>query len=244
MVQIDDTNDDSYQLLLNTLMNKSFLNTFSNKEEVNIALGKYNTVINSLLPKLKTLDSKGLERLMYALEGAGREDEAMKILEEHTMAKDNSKLLGILGERYKRQYLNSFNAEDLKKALRHYAEALKRAEEKQDHHQIYYHAINLAFLSLLQEDKLAMTAYAERALEATEKDPFPSLWKMATLGEVFLYKGEFEKSKEYYTKAAAMAGLREKISIHSNAYNAYISLMQTDNPEDPFIKFLKLQFLT
>lgn len=244
LVQIDNTNDDSYQLLLNTLMNKSFLNRFSNKEEVNIALGEYNAVINSLLPNLKTLDSKGLERLMYALEGAGREDEATKILEEHPMAKDNSKLLGILGERYKRQYLNSFNAEDLKKALKHYAEALKIAEEKQDHNQMYYHAINLAFLSLLQEDKPAMTAYAERAFEATEKDPFPSLWKMATLGEAFLYKGDFEKSKEHYAKAAAMAGLREKISIHSNAYNAYISLMQTDNPEDPFIKFLKLQFLT
>jgi len=244
LVQIDDVNDDSYQLLLNTLMNKSFLNTFSNKEEVNIALGEYNAVINSLLPKLKTLDSKGLERLMYALEGAGREDEAMKILVEHPMAKDNSKLLGILGERYKRQYLNSFNAEDLKRALKYYAEALKVAEEKQDHNQIYYHAINLAFLNLLQEDKPAMTVYAERAFKATEKDPFPSLWKMATLGEAFLYKGDFEKSKEYYAKAASMAGLREKISIHTNAYNAYISLMQTDNPEDSFIKFLKLQFLT
>ena len=53
-----------------------------------------------------------------------------------------------------------------------------------------------------------------------------------------------EKSKEYYAKASEMAGLREKISIHTNAYNAYISLMQTDNPNDSFIKFLKLKFLT
>jgi len=152
--------------------------------------------------------------------------------------------LGILGERYKRQYLNSFNAEDLKRALKYYAEALKIAEEKQDHNQIYYHAINLAFLNLLQEDKQTMKKYAECAFKATEKDPFPSLWRMATLGEAFLYKGDFEKSKEYYAKAASMAGLREKISIHTNAYNAYISLMQTDNPNDSFIKFLKLQFLT
>lgn len=244
LVQIDDVNDDSYQLLLNSLMNKSFLNTFSNKEEINIALGEYNAVINSLLPNLKTLDGKGMERLMYALEGAGREDEATKILEEHPLAKDNSKLLGILGERYKRQYLNSFNADDLNKSLKHYTEALKIAEAKQDQSQIYYHAINLAFLSLLQEDKAAMTKYADQAFEATEKDPFPSLWKLATLGEIFLYKGEFEKSKENYKKAAEMAGLREKISIHTNAYNAYISLMQTDNPSDLFIKFLKANFLS
>jgi tetratricopeptide (TPR) repeat protein len=244
LVQIDDINDDSYQLLLNSLMNKSFLNTFSNKEEINIALGEYNAVINSLLPNLKTLDSKGLERLMYALEGAGREDEVTKILEEHPLAKDNSKLLGILGERYKRQYLNSSSTEDLKKALKHYVEALKIAEEKQDYSQIYFHAINLAFLNLQQEDKAAMVSYADQAFEATEKDPFPSLWKLATLGELFLYKGDFEKSKEHYTKAASMADLRQKISIHANAYNAYVSLMQTDNPTDPFIKFLKLQFLT
>ena len=244
LVQIDDVNDDSYQLLLNTLMNKSYLNTFSNKEEVNIALGEYTAVINTLLPNLKTLDSKGLERLMYALECAGRESEATKILEKHPQAKDNSKLLGILGERYKRQYLNSFNAEDLSKALRHYIEALKIAEGKQDQSQMYYHAINLAFLSLLQENKAAMAKYADLAFNATEKDPFPSLWKLATLGEIFLYKGEFEKSKEYYAKASEMAGLREKISIHTNAYNAYISLMQTDNPNDSFIKFLKLKFLT
>jgi len=244
LVQIDDVNDDSYQLLLNTLMNKSFLNTFSNKEEVNIALGEYNAVINTLLPKLKTLDSKGLERLMYALEGAGRSEEATKILEVHPLAKDNSKLLGILGERYKRQYLKTFAAEDLSMAKKHYTEAFNIAEGKHNQSQIYYHAINLAFLSLLQEDKQAMASYADRAFEATEKDPFPSLWKLATLGEIFLYKGNFEKSKEYYAKAAEMAGLREKISIHTNAYNAYISLMQTDNPEDRFIKFLKLQFLT
>ncbi len=244
LVQINDVNDDSYQLLLNTLMNKSFLNTFSNKEEVNIALGEYNAVINSLLPNLNSLDAKGLERLMYALEGAGREEEATKILEEHPMAKGNSKLLGILGERYKRQYLNTFAAADLNMAFKHYKEALKISETKKNQAQIYFHAINLAFLSLLQEDKAAMATYAEQAFKATEKDPFPSLWKLATLGEAFLYKGDFEKSKENYSKAAAMAGLREKISIHTNAYKAYISLMQTDNPEDPFIKFLKTNFLT
>jgi len=244
LVQIDDTNDDSYQLLLNTLMNKSFLNSFSNKEEVNIALGEYNAVINSLLPNLNTLDAKGLERLMYALEGAGREEEATKILEEHPLAKENSKLLGILGERYKRQYLNNSGVEDLKMAFKHYAEALKIAETKKDHSQIYFHAINLAFLSLQQEDKVAMVSYADQAFEATEKDPFPSLWKLATLGEIFLYKGDFENSKENYKKAAAMADLRQKISIHTNAYKAYISLMQTDNPEDHFIKFLMASFLT
>ncbi len=244
LVQIDDENDDSYQLLLHTLMNKSFLNTFSNKEEVNIALGEYNAVINSLLPYVKTIDSKGLEQLMYAMEGAGREEEATKILEEHPLAKGNSKLLGVLGERYKRQYLKTFTASDLQMAFKHYNDGLNISNEKRDYSQLYYHAINLAFLSLMKGEKGEMVAFADQAQLATEKDPFPSMWKFATIAEAFLYNGNFGNSKENYEKAAAMAGLREKILIHSNAYNAYVSLMQTDNPEDDFIKFLKINFLT
>ncbi|MDC7999851.1 caspase family protein [Aequorivita todarodis] len=244
LVQIDDANDDSYQLLLKTLTNKGFLNTFSNAEEVNIALGEYNAVIKSLLPKLKTLDGKGLEQLIYALEGVGKEVEAMKILNGHPEAKDNSNLLGIMGGRYKRQYLKTFSAEDLRMALKHYGDALKIAETKNDYSQIYYHAINLAFLSLMKGERGPMASYADKAYEATAKDPFPSLWKLATLGEAFLYKGEFENAKDNYKRAAKMAGLREKISIHSNAYNAYVSLMQTNNPEDPFIKFLRTNFLS
>lgn len=244
IVQITNENDDSYQLLLNTLTNKSFLNKSSNIEEINIAIGEYIDVINKLLPTLKTLDSKGLEQLVYALEGAGREEEALKILNEHPEAKDNSNLLGIMGGRYKRQYLNARSTEDLRMAFKHYSDALNISEAKKDYSQIYYHAINLAFLSLMKGEKADMTSFADQAYQATAKDPFPSLWKLATMGEAFLYKGDFENSKENYAKAAAMAGLREKISIHSNAYNAYVSLMQTDNPEDVFIKFLKTNFLT
>ena len=244
IVKIEDENDDSYQILLNTLMNQSFLNNFSDKTEINIALGEYNSVINALLPMQKTLDGKGLEQLIYALEGVGREGEAMKLLNEHPALKNNSNLLGIIGGRYKRQYLKTFSAEDLRMAIKHYSEALKISEEKNDNSQIYYHAINLAFLSLMTDEKAAMTAFAEQAYQATSKDPFPSLWKFATLGEAFLYKGDFENSKNNYQEAAKMAGLREKISIHANAYSAYISLMQTDNPNDDFIKFLRNNFLS
>lgn len=244
IVQIKNEDDDGYRAIFSTLTNQSFLNKFSNKEEINIAMGEYNEVINSLLPKVEELDGKGLERLVYALEATGREAEAMKILKAHPAAKDNSNLLGIMGGRYKRQYLKTFLEEDLRMAFKHYSDALKISEGKKDYSQEYYHAINLAFLSLMKGEKGDMTVFADQAYKATEKDPFPSLWKIATIAEAFLYKGDFKKAKENYEKAAAMAGLREKISIHTNAYNAYVSLMQTDNPNDPFIKFLKINFLT
>lgn len=244
IVQIKNEENDGYRAILNTLTNKGFLNKFSNKEEINIAMGEYQAVINSLLPKLKELDGKGLEQLVFALEAADREEEAMEILREHPTAKNNSNLLGIMGGRYKRQYLKTFSAADLLMAFKHYKEGLNISTEKKDYSQIYYHAINLAFLSLMKGERAEMTAFADKAQLATERDPFPSLWKFATIAEAFLYKGNFENSKENYEKVAVMAGLREKISIHSNAYNAYVSLMQTDNPDDPFIKFLKIKFLT
>lgn len=153
-------------------------------------------------------------------------------------------MLGVIGGRYKRNYLKTFLAEDLALAFKHYSDALTISTTKKDYPQIYYHAINLAFLSLLKGERGEMTNYADQAYEATKNDPFPSLWKLATIAEVFIYKGDFEKSKENYAKAAQMAGLREKISIHSKAYNAYVTLMQTDNPEDDFIKFLKTNFLS
>ncbi len=191
-------------------MNKSFLNKFSNKEEINIAMGEYNEVINSLFPMLKNLDSKGLEQLIYALEAAGREEEALKILKEHPEAKDNSNLLGIMGGRYKREYLKTHSAEDLRMAFKHYSDALKISETKNDSSQIYYHAINLAFLSLMKGEKGEMTTFADQAYQATMKDPFPSLWKLATIGEAFLYKGDFENSKENYKKAAKMVWIARK----------------------------------
>jgi hypothetical protein len=60
---------------------------------------------------------------------------------------------------------------------------------------------------------------------------------------VYLYKGDFDTSKTYYAQAAKMSGIREKISIYTNANNAYVYLMSTDSPEEDFIKFLKSNFL-
>ena len=245
MVQAKDQKNDSFLLILNTLTNNEFYNEFTSAEEINILLGDYDAVIKKLLPQLENIDKKGLERLIMALEGMDREGEALKILKEHPLAKGNSNLMGVIGGRYKRKYLNSFAAEDATNAIKYYADGLQIAEAKDDVGQIYYNAINLAFLSLVyNDDKAEMNDYAQKAITAAEKDPFNSLWKLSTIAEGKLYKGELEEAKEYYEKAAKLSGLREKISIYTNAYKAYNCLMNTDSEEDPFIKFLKINFLS
>jgi hypothetical protein len=202
-------------------------------------------VIKTLLPNAATIDANGLEQLIFALEGADRAGEALDIIKNNPLAQENSNLMGVIGGRFKRNYLNTFDVADGQHAFEYYNAGLQIAERKNDHRQIYYLAINLAFLSIIsQNNQELMTQYAEQALAALEKDKFNSLWKLATLGEANLYLGNFEESKTHYAAAAKMCGLREKISIYTNAYNAYTTLMSTDNEADDFIKFLKNNFLS
>ncbi|MFD2824366.1 caspase family protein [Lacinutrix iliipiscaria] len=245
IIQKSDRENDTYDLIKSTLTNTTFLNQFTSKEDINLVLGEYDAVIKKLLPNTKALDKKGLTKLIFALEGMDRRKEALDILNTHDLAKDNSDLLGILGGRYKRKYLAEYEAEHGLNAIKYYKQALEIAEGKNDINQIYYHAINLAFLSLIiNEDYTQMKVYAEQALEATKKIPLNNMWKLATLGEASLYLGDLEASKSYYKQASKMAGIREKISIHTNAYMAYTSMMQTDDPQDGYIKFLKSKFLS
>ena len=245
MVALTDKENDSYNLIVNALTENKFHNQFTSPEEINIALGEYDAVIKKLLPNVEDLDNKGLERLVFALEGADRGGEALEILQTNPLAQENSNLLGILGGRYKRKYLDSFSAEDAKASFSYYKKGLTIAEAKEDLQQIYYLAINLAFLSILHlEDHSAMNIFAQKALDAAESDPFNGLWKLATLAEANLYLGNFDEAKKHYTAAAKMSGIREKISIYINAYNAYSCLMHSNSPEEKFIKFLRNKFLS
>lgn len=245
MVSVENENNDSFDLIIKTLTDTVFLSQFSSFEEINITLGNYDEVIKTLLPKVSDLDANGLEQLVFALEGADRSVEALSIIENSELAKNNSNVLGILGGRFKRNYLNSYQKSDGENAMRYYGKGLQIADLKNDHRQIYYLSINLAFLSLVcLNDFTAMGEYAHKALESLKKDPFNNLWKLATLGEANMYSGDFEASKIYYAQAAKMGGIREKLSIYTNAYNAYMHLMSTDNPNNDFIKFLKTNFLS
>jgi tetratricopeptide (TPR) repeat protein len=245
LVQPESSKSDSFELIMNTLSNSEFHQKFSSSEAINIALGEYGAVVQKLLPKKDTLNLKGVRNLIFALEGLDRHEEVLEILHGHKLAKGNTDLLGILGGRYKRKFLNTLSEEDADKATEYYSTGLELSEAKEDHEQIYYHAINLAFLSLVnEEDKQSMREYAQQALIAANADPFDSIWKKATLAEANMYLGNLEEAKTLYGEAAEMAGIREKISIHTNAYAAYTSLMNTENEDEPFINFLKIKFLS
>ena len=238
MVQPKDTYNDSYQLIVETLTGNEFTNRYTSQEAINITLGKYDAVIKSLLPKAKTLDDSSLTQLVLSLEASDRQEEAIALLEERVTATKNSDLLGSLGGQYKRAYLLSNDASLAEKSLKYYSKGLEIAEANSNNAQIYYQAINLAFLTCVyKNDESQMEKYAQKALDAANacRDNY---WKIATVAEAYLYLNNMEACQENYKKAASMAGVREKISMHTNAYKAYTHLMHI-SAEDDFIKFLK-----
>jgi pimeloyl-ACP methyl ester carboxylesterase len=243
MVKPEDEYNDCYMLIINTLTGNEFHNEFTNKEEINLALGKYDAVVKKLLPRVDSIDENGLKQLVFGLEGLDRKDEALEIMLNHPLAENNSDIFGLIAGRYKRLYLNNFSKDDGDKSFEYYKKGLEIAMHKEDQGQIYYQAINLAFLSIIKNsNENDMKKYASQAMKAANTSS-DNLWKFATLAEANLYLKKFDKSKEYYSKAADMAGIRQKLSMYTNAYKAYTVIVSTDNEEDDFIKFLHTRFL-
>jgi pimeloyl-ACP methyl ester carboxylesterase len=244
MVKPKDAQSPAYKLILSTLTDTAFFDGYEDREAINNAMGKYDVVVKSLWPRKDELDSNGLKQLIFALEGVDRREEALQLLENHPKAQENTDLMGIIGGRYKRAYLKFPSESDGDAAMVYYELALEKSSANGNNEQIFYHAINLAFLSLVVEnDRKKMVAFAKQAKDAALKCE-DDLWKIATLGEANMYLHNFDDARKFYAKAADMAGIREKISIHLNAYAGYTTLMQTNNAEDPFIKFLKDNYLS
>jgi len=243
MVKPEDEKDDAYALILNTLTGSKFFNLYTNKEEINLTLGKYESVVNELLPKKDELDKRGLTQLIFALEGLERKDEVYNILNDHPLAKTNTDLMGIIAGRHKRDYLKTYSYKSYQSSHEFYSKALKISVENDVNSQIYYHAINLAFLSIVSDPetgKSEMKTYAEQALKAAEKSD--DNWKFATIAEANMYLGNLETAKEYYIKASENIPIRNKLSMYTNAYAGYVALTGKEN--DEFTQFLKAKLLS
>jgi hypothetical protein len=243
MVKPKSDKDISYSLILSTLTGSKFFKDYKNKEEINLVLGKYDAVVKNLLPKKEDLDKNGLTQLIFALEGLERKEEVYEILNSHPIAKDNTDLMGIIGGRHKRDYLKTSSYKSYTLSHEYYSKALAISIEDESHNQVYYHAINLAFLSIVSDSETGkgkMKRFAKQALEAAEKSD-DNIWKFATVAEAKMYLEDFETSKAFYIKASEGFSIREKVSMYTNANAGYTALTKKDN--DEFIQFLKDQLL-
>jgi hypothetical protein len=186
-------------------------------------------------PHQEKLDESGLVQLALALEGVGRQGDAIRVLTEHGRSRTDA--MGVLAGRLKRQWLLTRRVEDAEGASRHYEEALTLAlaGPKPNYAQAHYHGINLAFFALAYGENLeAARVRANEVLEYCGKAQVNELakdrkWRLATEGEAALILADNATAFQRYREAAdpaLCASPRELQSMYQQA--AYISRLVGD----------------
>lgn len=165
--------------------------------------------------------------LALEMERQGHRDNAIEHLEK---TKDlHTDIRGALAGRYKRIWLE--NKEDYKafsRAFELYQSALEEAKSKNDHGQIFYHAINLAFLSRIgKEDIEAAKQFAKTALFSCNQTNQQEYWNIATQAEAHIHIKELDKAVSLYKSAAK--NVENKWQLASSGMHAAILASQLED---------------
>ncbi len=230
MIKANSTTDlqnPCYRLLISDLSPVQDDRFVDNSLALNKFIAANLKTVNELDDNIPSLDAKGLKKLVLALDSLSRDDDAISILKSHELSKTNTDIMGIIGGRYKRKYLfYGSKSTDALESIEWYLKAYDRAVEANDKDQIYYHAINLAFMSIVFENnKSKMKMYAEVALENCNENT-NNLWEIATIAEANIYLQNELESKKYYKKVLSITKdkIRMRSSIYLNAKFAYEAL--------------------
>ena len=195
----DGTTHLSVELLIKHLMGEADPAGPLSAARLAVERSDFRQVIAQFEGRIEELDDDALVMLALAYEATGRQDDAMRIIEHHEAR--STDLMGVLGGRFKRRWLLQRSQDDADRAIRLYSGALERAAEAKDHSQVYYHAINVAFMALaVEQDTKKVEKYARMALEACAKSD-DDLWRAATEGEANLYLGNDDHAIEGYQRA-------------------------------------------
>lgn len=178
---------------------------------------EFTVAIEELWPHRTELDDDGLVLLALALESDGRSEDALEVLAQGKHKGTDA--MGTLAGRLKRRWLVERRKADAEQALSLYGEGLRLSEERNDHAQAYYHAINVAFMQLaFCKDRSAAKRLAERSLEHCGAVAAPDKWSLATEGEAYLLLGNESDALDRYGKAmVADATPREIESMYQQA---------------------------
>ena len=179
----------------------------------------------------ENLDTRNKVNYIMATESLGNSDKALELALQ--IESESSDALGVIGGRFKRHYVNTGSAKSLSSAISSYEKGLSIATEKENNDQVYYHAINLAFLKLMSDENSVAKQYAQQALDAAESSSVNNVWKYATIGEAHIHFNETEKAVQNYKTAASKASnIREKDSILINAIHSADMLGWTEVEKD------------
>lgn len=160
---------------------------------------EFHKAIKQLEPQKDGLDEQGLVQLALALEGVGRQKEAIELLER--IHPDYTDAMGVLAGRLKRRWLVERQIADAERALEFYEKAYELSAAAHKQSQAFYHAINVAFLLLAYRDDLAKAQQmAHQALEHCSQAKLDK-WRLATEGEAHLLLGEAQEAIQSYEAA-------------------------------------------
>ena len=142
-----------------------------------------------------------------ALDRANKRSQAIELLQRYQHL--GTDVAGTLAGRIKRRWLQDGDEEDAKWALVLYETALRTARaapETQDTiGQVFYHAINVAFLKQVAFERTDEACEMARlALEFARKQAPPDIWSVATEAEAHLYLGEYDQALAKYRAAVEM----------------------------------------
>jgi pimeloyl-ACP methyl ester carboxylesterase len=211
----------SVQILVDSLSGRARVRPAVDGALIAVEQGRFQEVVEKWFPRAAELDEAALADLALALDGLGRGDQALAVLESRpSLAFSDPK--GILAGRFKRRWLLHRSDNDRKRARELYLQALDEAQAENDHDQAYYHAINIAFIDLMASP--AATAVpnsaremAQRALEYCAKGQSKQ-WRLATAGEAKLVLGDLSRATDLYRQAVSEAkSPRDLDSMYSQA---------------------------
>ncbi len=170
-----------------------------NSARLAVERSDFRKVIDQLGGKVADLDDEALVMLALAYDATGKPEKAIEIIERSD--RESTDLMGVLGGRFKRRWLLERSRADAERATRLYSEALAKSEKAKDYDQVYYHAINVAFMALAAEnDRKRARELANQALAACAKSE-ESVWRSATEGEANLYLGKEDEAIAGYQAA-------------------------------------------
>jgi len=199
----------SFLILRNLLLDKdSFYKGKYDSADIAVQLGDFKWALEELTPRKDNLQSKEIVSYALALEATGDRATAIDYLKVQAK-KGDSDILGTLAGRYKRLYLAHSRDEDLNEAQELHEKAYAISIDKNDVEQIFYHAINLAYVHLKKNDKTTCEKYARIASEnaAVSKNIEQQVWKYATLAEANLYLED--EANAYYHYMDALEKVKE-----------------------------------
>lgn len=149
---------------------------------------------------LARLDEATVVNKALKLDRVGRREEAIGILKEQLGLGTDVK--GTLAGRIKRVWLDTGDPADAKLALELYRTALESAQAESNHDQIFYQAINVAFMEFVANNNQEKAQeFAQIALDACEASGQETEWSVGTQAEAMLYLGKTERALDLYKKA-------------------------------------------